>query len=145
MNLPLIARIRRGALLLLAYWLLLFIATHTPKSRLPLSLNIWDKAGHFGAYMLLAILVFAVVARRRWSWSARCWSVFGGLVVYGAIDEWLQGFIPGRQPDLLDFSANVLGIATGIAVYSVVVARFTQRSTAKTIRNSASADDSGPG
>jgi len=141
MNLPLIARIRRGALLLIAYWLLLFIATHTPKSRLPVSLDIWDKAGHFGAYLLLAILVFAVVARRGWSWSARCWSVVGGLVVYGAIDEWLQGFIPGRQPDLLDFSANVLGIATGIAVYSVVVARFAQRS-AVAPKHEASAEES---
>lgn len=129
MNLPLMTRIRRGVVLLTAYWLFLFIATHTPKSRLPISVKLWDKAIHFGAYMLLAILVAAVVARMRWSRSARCFSVLAGLVIYAAIDEWLQAFIPGRQPDLLDFTADVLGTICGIAVYTVAFALSTQRTT----------------
>ena len=34
------------------------------------------------------------------------------LLVYAALDEVLQGFVPGRQPDRTDFLADAAGILT---------------------------------
>lgn len=141
---PLLARIRFGALLLATYWLVLFTATHVPRSKLPLSLDFWDKALHFGAYMVLAILASTVLARSRWSLAGRYLAVFAMVVTYGLLDEWLQSLVPGRQPDAFDFLADVLGGAVGIGAHalgscivrraSTLVERNLFRSLAETSR-----------
>lgn len=128
MTIPLSVRIRLGVALLAAYWLLLFIATHTAGSRLPLPLNLWDKAQHFVAYAGLALLASVVLGQSRWSPKIRYLTVLFLAVGYGALDEWLQAFIPGRNPDLLDFFADVLGATCGIAVYCVAIRLFGRRS-----------------
>ena len=40
-----------------------------------------------------------------------------GRMVYAAIDEITQSFIPGRYPDVLDFAADAAGLWTAILVY----------------------------
>lgn len=42
------------------------------------------------------------------------------LSLFGALDEWHQGFIPGRDPDSLDWIADTIGAAGGIAFASVM-------------------------
>jgi len=142
MTSPLSARIRLGVALLGAYWLLLFIATHTPSTRLPplpLPLNLWDKAQHFVAYAVLAILASVVLNPIRWSPKIRYLTVFSLTVGYGALDEWLQAFIPGRHPDVLDFVADALGATLGIALHYLVVGMLARRTLSKASRKSADA------
>jgi VanZ family protein len=129
MNRHLLSRIRLGSALLVAYWLLLFTATHVPSSRLPLPLNLWDKAQHFGAYAVLAILLSLVFQKTSWSLAVRYATVFVVVVSYGALDEWLQHFIPGRNPDILDFVADVLGATFGIVVHWFLVGLLSQRAS----------------
>jgi hypothetical protein len=38
-------------------------------------------------------------------------------VVYAAIDEWSQGFVPSRTSDIRDFLADMLGMTTGLVAY----------------------------
>ncbi len=37
-------------------------------------------------------------------------------IVYGALDEWHQGFVPGRTPSVLDWLADVTGVVIGYGV-----------------------------
>ncbi len=76
-----------------------------------------DKWLHFGAYAGLGFLLSAVMFARR----ARSGDELGGRrvffriatvvaigLLYGAADEWLQGFV-GRDPDLWDWYAECCG------------------------------------
>ncbi len=36
--------------------------------------------------------------------------------LYGALDEWHQGFVPGRTPSVGDWVADVIGVTLGYAV-----------------------------
>lgn len=129
MNRHLLSRIRLGSALLATYWLVLFTATHAPTSRLPLSLDLWDKAQHFGAYLVLAILLSFVIQRMRWSPTVRYATVLVVVVSYGAFDEWLQHFIPGRHPDILDFAADVLGATFGTVAHWFFVGLLSHRAS----------------
>jgi len=90
---------------------------------------LWDKAQHFGAYTVLAILLSLVLQKTSWSQAVRYVTVFVVVVSYGALDEWLQHFIPGRHPDILDFAADVLGATFGIVVHWLLVAFLSQRAS----------------
>ncbi len=35
--------------------------------------------------------------------------------LYGALDEWHQGFVPGRTPSVVDWVADVVGVTLGYA------------------------------
>jgi VanZ family protein len=77
-----------------------------------------DKEEHIAAYGLLCLLFF----RGFWTCVAEVpgqgfWS-FLGAAAYGAIDEFHQRFIPGRECDILDWLADVLGAA--IAAFAAI-------------------------
>jgi VanZ family protein len=40
-------------------------------------------------------------------------------IVYGALDEWHQAFVPGRTPSVLDWVADTVGVIVG---YTLVLA-----------------------
>jgi VanZ family protein len=70
-----------------------------------------DKVGHFFMYCMLGFLLQRAAAPVR---SARRLAfVAMGVAVFAALDEWHQGFIPGRAADVADFVADVAGAATG--------------------------------
>jgi VanZ family protein len=78
-------------------------------SRLPAELlpHVWDKALHFTAYFGLALMTtIAVRADRRALW----WAL--GLILLGGILEIVQG-ATGRDADIFDEMANILGVLTG--------------------------------
>ena len=102
------------------YWGGMFVGTHVPRGVRSLA-QIDDKLLHFTAYAGLAFLLAAVLTsyRRR----------FGGLLatllvasVYGAVDELSQLPIPGRQPDIADWTANVLGAGFGVVAFAMLLA-----------------------
>ena len=67
-----------------------------------------DKWNHFIAYLVLSFNWYLIKNKRNY--------LFLGLLLcgcYGLSLEYLQGFVPGRVPSLLDASANIGGIVIG--------------------------------
>lgn len=98
------------------YWLSLFILTHLPKLRIPGEIPQSDKIAHFGAYGLLAFLLWRFVetfhSPRGAGFAFRLLILIG---VYGVIDEVLQGFV-GRSADVMDWLADLVGAGGVIAL-----------------------------
>ena len=99
-----------------AYWLGLFILTHTPM-KLPPLVESKDKIAHFIGYAALGTALFASlrIAGRR---DPILTVLMIGLS-YGAIDEWLQ--IPvHRSCDLNDWFADAAGIAVAVTACTLI-------------------------
>lgn len=67
-----------------------------------------DKVGHFLAYTLFSLNV-AVLFKARKTQIIALILVF----LYSMLIEFIQGFIPGREPSGLDLIANASGIMIG--------------------------------
>lgn len=115
--------IRLAVVVLIAYWLVIFAGTHAP--RIPHAVPLVnDKVMHFTAYFCLTLLMCYSTTSPRW---LRRFTAIGlTAMVYGAIDEWTQAWVPNRQPDLADYLADVAGI--GAALGSYVAAKFIYES-----------------
>ncbi|MDE0864949.1 MAG: VanZ family protein [Rubripirellula sp.] len=108
----------RLALVVLAvYWLAIFLGTHLPNlgEIVNLRFGVNDKIKHFTAFFLLGGLLCYVTNSRRW---LKRFSLIGMAgMIYAAMDEITQNFIPGRYPDVLDFAADAAGLWAAIALY----------------------------
>ncbi|MDP6462253.1 MAG: VanZ family protein [Gemmatimonadota bacterium] len=72
-----------------------------------------DKLAHFGEYFVFGWLLSGTFDRQAWTpRRAFAWTLFFGALM-GALDEFYQGFVPGRQQDPFDFLADTLGAAAG--------------------------------
>ncbi|USA43225.1 hypothetical protein NCG89_00180 [Spongiibacter taiwanensis] len=71
-----------------------------------MSISIWDKLQHLGAYGALMLLAGGNTPRSL---------LYRGLalIVFSGVMELLQGLAPGRSPSLLDLVANSLGVICG--------------------------------
>ena len=98
----------------------LLTATHLPQgsSVLPPEEHNLDKAYHFAAYGVLALLVATTwelstgvltVRHLRWVWFA--------VVIFGALDEITQ-LLVGRDCSIWDWSADALGTAVGLIAFA---------------------------
>ncbi len=116
----LLYRQKLGMLLLAIYWPTLFIVSHI---RIPLVVRkaeVSDKGLHFLAYLILVFLLWFVLnpdRKVRWH-RAGVWWVLLALIAYGVVDELLQGYL-GRSCDIRDLGADVVGIATGLLLFSL--------------------------
>lgn len=121
--------LKRAALLLLGgYWLALFIGTHISRPpELLLSLSPSDKLLHFSAYAGLAFLLALNWWLRRpfgWRQLLGAWAL---LAAFGIFDEVTQ--IPvGRNCDFFDWTADVAGSASGLAIFLVARALWQRGS-----------------
>jgi len=99
----------------------LFVSAHIPIPATIQKAGVSDKSLHFLAYLTLVFLLwFAVSGIGRLNWRiSRPWLVLLTLVVYGIIDEILQGFVPGRSPDVMDFVADMTGVLTGMILFTI--------------------------
>jgi len=98
---------------------ILVLSSLTPQELPDVAFVFWDKANHFVAYALggwlaaSALRVSGTVAR-----------IAGGLTLaviivaaFGALDELLQTFTPGRSGgDVFDWTADVLGAVAGALI-----------------------------
>ena len=121
---------RLFAIIVALYWLALVISTHLPGQHVPSQLDPVDKFLHFTAYAGLAFLI--LMATRCQLGMNRKWGIglFCLLIVHGMIDEWTQGFVPGRFPSAFDAAADGIGAAIGITVFAIVqpiLARIIRR------------------
>jgi len=108
----------RPALVLSAYWLLLFVGSHTPQAAPPpIGLSI-DKLVHLVAFTGLAWLMAAVASHHTGRLTLRAaGAIFLIAITYGAIDELTQPYV-GRSCDLLDWLADALGAIIGLSVFA---------------------------
>ncbi len=72
----------------------------------------WDKALHWGAYTVFAVVALPWSQGSRRTLAVLCLMIFA----YSGALEVGQHFVPGRQMDALDMLANGLGVATGFGV-----------------------------
>ena len=96
-------------------WIIMFILTHVPGRDLP-KVHLNDKIEHFIAYGTLAGLLYVSL----WLPRPRLWGlpgiVLGIAAIYGALDEFLQKFVPSRSCDIRDWIADVIGALLAIGV-----------------------------
>ncbi len=103
---------------LTVYWIILFAATSIPSDHVP-SLGVSDKFKHFGAYAVLASLVYAALfIQNRYKIFKQKPALFTIIItaLYGALDEIHQSFIPGRSCELMDWVADVIGILLAVII-----------------------------
>ena len=121
---------RRFFLLFMGFWLpvlayvsVIFALSSQPHLQSPLQFPNGDKVAHLGEYLVLGLLlVRAVRATLRVSRPLFAAMIAIGIVVMvGAADESFQFFIPGRQCDIFDLLADVLGGAIAQFVYVTFV------------------------
>lgn len=107
---------------LAVYWLVLFVLTSLPASKLP-ETNINDKVEHYIAFCVLSILLTLTFQfQKRIAALYKRPYLFSILLVafYGMVDELHQSFIPGRFCDAKDWMADVLGGLAGIAIVLLI-------------------------
>lgn len=96
--------------------------TSMPSSVVPSQASQVDKALHFSIYAVLAFLLtrltFEGVPRLRAAAIAVLIAV-----VFGALDEWHQSFIPGRSKELADWFADTAGATFGAIVGALMARR----------------------
>ncbi len=69
-----------------------------------------DKVAHLGLYLVLG----TTLAWGRWrSRRGPTWLLLCLGLLYGALDEWHQGFVPGRDPSTVDLLADAVGLILG--------------------------------
>lgn len=96
----------------------------------PPSILSHDKLLHFGAYAVLAGLAVGALARARLAALGRVAAV--GIVLaaaYGATDEWHQSYVPGRDADPWDWTADAVGAVAGAAAMTLILRRRNPRAS----------------
>lgn len=82
--------------------------TPSPSSSLVAFLN-WDKFHHASAYAIMALLAWRFFNLKNYRPFQLFTISFIFCALYGLSDEWHQSFVPGRQSDLLDWLADIVG------------------------------------
>ena len=83
-----------------------------------------DKSAHGGLYLILGLSL----AWGKWRTGS---SVPGLLLLligvgYGALDEWHQSFVPGRDSSAVDWVADGAGVMLGLVLFSRFSRRFSE-------------------
>ena len=108
---------------LIIYWIILLIATSLPGKDMP-DLPVSDKIEHFSAYCILTIfLTFTVLLQNKYNILKKHAFIFTWVLVaiYGALDELHQLFIPGRDCDILDWTADASAALFGVLLVFFIV------------------------
>lgn len=113
----------------IAYMALIYYASSRPTT-IPLKLPILptDKVLHFGAYGVMGFLICLPASRimRSLFWGAWLGAVIAGL--YGITDEIHQSYVPGRDDDVYDIVADMLGATLGAIMAAWLIHRSTPSS-----------------
>ena len=87
-----------------------------------------DKVLHFSIYTVFSYLLtrqFSDIVTR---WRAAAIAVVFAMV-FGAVDEWHQRFIPGRSTEFADWRADTIGAFVGALVCAATLRRRTPQPT----------------
>lgn len=76
-------------------------------------IEVRDKLAHFGEYFIFGWLLARAFDGLGWSRGKHLlWTAIFGIGM-GAVDELYQGFVPGRERDVLDLLADAAGVLAG--------------------------------
>jgi VanZ family protein len=87
-----------------------------------------DKIGHFAVYTVLGLLAVRAAMAHGGSWGRTVLLTLVAIAGFAALDEWHQGFIPGRFPDIADWVADVAGATVGVGSTALFTLRRSARS-----------------
>jgi VanZ family protein len=98
------------------YMALIFLVSSQQRAPLPESVS--DKSAHLAAYSVLGVLSVRAAGgglpcRVTAPVALTALAIASG---YGGLDEWHQGFVPGRSQDIADWYADTAGAVIGIGV-----------------------------
>jgi VanZ family protein len=103
----------------LAYMAIIFYFSSEPNPAPGLTDLVWDKALHTGEYTGLGLLLARAFLGERFSF-VRALALAAILTsAYGASDEFHQLFTPGRECDVLDWTADTVGAALGVSAFGL--------------------------
>ena len=103
----------------------IFAVSHIPGKHLNFGFRFWDKAAHFVLYMPVGFLAMGWLRYRAWLpsfWPRLVLAVVATLAA-GVFDELHQSWVPGRDAELDDVIADVLGGLAGALVATAVLGR----------------------
>ncbi len=103
---------------LLIYWGLILVLTSLPQDNMP-NVQTNDKLSHFFAYLGLSFLFYSYLRLKRGIDSHKkqiITLVLSVVIIYGALDEIHQMFVPGRSADIIDWIADSLGAVSGVLI-----------------------------
>ncbi len=83
-----------------------------------------DKVLHFSIYTVFSYLLTRQISEITTRWRAAGIAVVFAMV-FGALDEWHQRFIPGRSTELADWQADSIGAVAGALVCMALLRRRT--------------------
>ncbi len=114
----------------LGWMVLITVSSHFPGSAYPaLPYAEADKVAHMGIYFVLGVLGVGAVARLRPDWPRPVWGstalVVGAL--FGALDEYHQSFVAGRDRSMEDWLADLLGLAVAVIIARAARGRLAAR------------------
>ena len=116
---PAQTRTLRWAALWVSWMVLISIASHVPGEVVPEApFEGADKAAHIAAYFVLGVLGVGAVARLRADWPRPLVGSMALVVgaLFGALDEFHQSFVAGRQMDMKDWLTDLLGLALAVII-----------------------------
>ena len=80
-----------------------------------------DKLIHGGLFLILGLFLAWGKGRSGSSVSGLLFFLIG--VGYGALDEWHQSFVPGRDASVGDWVADSAGVMLGLVLFSIFSSR----------------------
>lgn len=105
---------------IICYAVLIFAVSSLSRVPTPdLGITFADKIAHFIEYGVFVILLLRAFSHPTISSRAFVLYAFAVIVsiVFAALDEYHQKFVPGRTADLYDLAADSLGILIGSAMH----------------------------
>jgi len=104
----------------------IFVLSSLPAPHQKLPLPQADKVLHFFAFMLLTMLAYGTLRESKVKGKARIilWAITVG-IIYGALDEIHQFYVPGRECSFWDWLADAAGAAIGAIIACKI--RFISR------------------
>lgn len=109
----------RDSVLLLGYCGFIFWLSHQPSLPLHISFSHQDKIQHAAAYGLMVMLCWRSFSHFLHNQVLLAGACLLFCAFFAVTDEWHQSFVPGRQMDLLDWLADILGAS--LALTSIVL------------------------
>ena len=85
----------------------------------------FDKLVHLGLFSVLGfLLAFGFFKSARLPLGKKIGLILAVGIALGALDEIHQGFVPFREPDILDAAVDAAGIIAGLLVYGLLSRAF---------------------
>ena len=106
----------------------ILLSTSIPGPALPPAPAGSDKAGHFVMYAILGMLSIRAALAHRGSPTRAIALTLAAIALFGALDEWHQGLVPDRMPEVADWIADMAGATFGIGTSALFTLRRSARS-----------------